>query len=266
MKKYLSFFKIALKKSLEYRVRLLIWFFWDIGTSLIMLFFWLAVFKTKNEVAGYNFSSMAIYYFVIMFSRSLVLTHQDEDLQREIYSGQINIYLPRPANLIILKFFYELAYKFLKLIYLIPVMIISYFIFLKGKEFTFSFTTINILFFFLSCSIAFCLYYFIKILIGISAFWFNEIEWLTGFEELIFWFFGGLLLPLNILPLKMQRIADFLPFKYIFYLPAQGLLGKLNSGQMLFSLLIQIFWLVLFYFLVKKVYQAGLKIYSSFGG
>lgn len=266
MRKYLAFLKISLQKSLEYRARAFIWFFWDIAPPLIMLFFWLAVFKTKTQVAGFDYYSMAIYYFVVVFARNLVLTHPDEALQREIYSGEINVYFPRPANLLLLKFFYEIAYKFLKTLYLIPFFIICYFLFLKGNTATFTFQPSNILFFFISCSIAFCLYYLIKLLVGILAFWFTEVEWAMGFQELILLFFGGTLFPLDLLPKSMQVFASFLPFKYLFYLPAQGLMGKLNFWQMFSTLIIQIFWLILFFILVKKIYRAGLKIYSAFGG
>lgn len=264
--KYLSFFKISLQKALEYKARLFIWLFWDILPPLIMLFFWLAVFKTRNQVVGYDFWAMVIYYFVVIFARNLVLTHPDETFQREVYSGEINVYLPRPANLIILKFFYEIAYKVLKIFYLIPVFFFCYLFFLKGRLANQIFELNNIFFFFLSCSISFCLYYFIKILIGITSFWFGEIEWLTGLEELALLFFGGTLFPLDFLPKPMQTIAGFLPFKYLFYLPAQGLLGKLSVEQMITSLLIQLFWTFLFLIILRKTYQAGLKIYSAFGG
>lgn len=266
MKKYLAFFKIALKKSLEYRGRAFIWLFWDVGSPLIMLFFWLAVFETREQVAGFDYYSMVIYYFVVIFARNLVLTYPDEALQREIYSGEINIYLPRPANLLILKFFYEVAYKFLKTLYLIPLFIFCYFLFLKGNATTFTFQASNVLFFFISCSIAFCFYYLIKLLIGVSAFWFTEVEWIIGFQELVLLFFGGTLFPLDLLPRFMQVLASFLPFKYLFYLPAQGLMGKLNVWQMFSTLIIQIFWLILFSILVKRMYRAGLKRYSAFGG
>lgn len=266
MKKYLAFFKISLLKSLEYRARAFIWLFWDIGPPLIMMFFWLAVFKENTYVAGYDFFSMMVYYLVIIFARNIVLTHPDEPLQREIYTGQINVYLPRPANLVKIKFIYELAYKFLKFFYLIPIFIICYFLFLKGQTAGFSLNLLRMVFFLLSCSISFCLYFLIKFLVGISSFWFTEIEWFTGFEELALLLFGGTLFPLDLLPLSMQKLSNFLPFKYLFYQPAQGLLGRLSNSQMVLTLIIQIFWLVLFYLLLKRIYKAGLKIYSGFGG
>jgi len=266
MGKYLAFFKISLKKSLAYRLRLLVWFLWEIGPALIMLFFWLAVFANQDQVGNYNFYSLVIYYLVIIFARNLVLTHPDIALQKEIYNGEINIYLPRPADLITIKFVYEIAYKFLKFLYLIPTLIICYLVFLSGRHFDYQFLWPNLTFFLFSCSLSFCLYFLIKFLIGILSFWLTEIEWLDSLEMLIFWFFGGLLLPLDLFPKSMQNIAGFLPFKYIFYLPAQGLLGRLNQQQMLTSLLIQGFWLLLFFILVKKIYQRGLKIYSVFGG
>ena len=74
MKKYLAFFRISLQKSLEYQVKAFIWFFWNIAPPLIILFLWLAVFKIKKQVAGFDYYSMAIYYFVVIFVQNLVLT------------------------------------------------------------------------------------------------------------------------------------------------------------------------------------------------
>jgi len=266
MRKYLAFFKISLKKSLEYRGRLLVWFFWETWPAIIMLFFWTAAFKTRNNIGTYDYYSLVIYYLVVMFSRNLVLTFPEVTFQQEVYRGEINTYLLRPANLINLKLFYSLAYKLLKLLYLIPALIISYFLFIGDQKPTISFNLSNSIFFLLSCGISFYLYFLIKILVGITSFWFTEIEWLIDVVMLIFWFFGGLLLPLDLLPRFMQTFASFLPFKYIFYIPSQGLLGKLSLNQMCISFVMQLFWLMLFFILVKKIYKAGLKVYSAFGG
>jgi ABC-2 type transport system permease protein len=263
--KYLAFLKISLKKSLVYRFRSFIWFFFEVGPALMMLFFWSVVFQSKSQIAGFDLYAMVIYYLVIMFSRSLILSHPEETLEEEIYTGQINAYLSRPANLIDLKFFYEIAYKFLRFLYLIPLLGACYFFFFKNQDLNFSFKIENLLFFLLSCSLSFYLFFLMKFLIGLTAFWFTEISWLISLEEITFWFFGGLLLPLDLLPQSMQFLANFLPFKYIYYLPSLGLLGKLTIKQMFFSFFIQSLWLVLFLLLVKKIYQAGLKIYSAFG-
>lgn len=266
MKKYLAFFKISLKKSLEYRARLLIWFLWEIFPAIIMLFFWQAVFQTRIRVGSYDFYSLVIYYFVLMFARNLVLSHPELNFQQEVYRGDLNVYLTRPADLISLKFFYELAYKLLKFLYLIPLLLIGYFLFLKGAAVSLEFTTINVSFFFLSCAISFLLYYLLKMLIGFTAFWLGEIEWLSDLEMLVFWFFGGLLLPLDLLPVLLQKIASFLPFQYIFYLPSQALLGRLDARHMISSLGIQLFWLFLLLVFTRRIYRAGLKVYSAFGG
>ena len=101
MGKYLAFFKISLKKSLAYRLRLLVWFLWEIGPALIMLFFWLAVFANQDQVGNYNFYSLVIYYLVIIFARNLVLTHPDIALQKEIYNGERKLYIDSSCNPVI---------------------------------------------------------------------------------------------------------------------------------------------------------------------
>ncbi len=263
--KYTASFIISVKKSFAYRFRLLVWFFWDIGPALMMLLFWTAVFKTRHQVAGFDYSSLALYYLVVIFARNLVLTHPEETLQAEIYSGQINVYLPRPINLILMKLCYELAYKFLKLLYLIPLLILLYIFFLKQTSLEFI-TTVNLSYFFLSSFIGFFMYFTLKMAIGFTSFWFTQTEWLTSLEELVFWFFGGLLLPLELLPVFMQKLASFLPFQYVFYLPAQILLGKMQSEEIVVNLFIQLVWLLIFILLLNLIFKKGLKVNSAFGG
>jgi ABC-2 type transport system permease protein len=143
---------------------------------------------------------------------------------------------------------------------------LCYFWFVRNKEFLFNLSFVNVLFFIISCSLSFCIYFLLKFIIGVASFWFTEIDWLSGLEELTFWFFGGLLMPLDLLPSFMQKIANFLPFKYLIYLPAQGLLNKLTSIELITALSVQAFWIIGLIYLSKKIYQNGLKAYSTFGG
>lgn len=264
--KFVAFFKTSLKKSLQYRARAFIWLFWDTAPPLIMLIFWSAAFKSQQNIAGFNYYNLILYYFLILFARNLILNHPHEDLRKEIYSGKINHFFLQPASLIIFKLAYEVAYKIIRLLYFIPVIALCFHLFLKGKTIDFYLTPLNLIFFMLSCFFSFILIFLIRFLIGINAFWFTEIDWLIGFEELAFLFLGGTLLPIDFLPKILQNIAKFLPYKYLFYQPALGILGKINAQEMLFSLLIQVFWIILILALLKKVYQAGIKIYSAFGG
>jgi ABC-2 type transport system permease protein len=265
MRKYWAFFKICLKKSLAFRARLLVWFIWDVVPSLMMLFFWLAVFQIQKQVAGYNYASMVIYLFTVMFVRNMVLSHPDFKLEQEIYTGKINTYFLKPVHFFPLKLLSNLSYKVLKLTYLLPTLLFCYLYFLKDQTISFIFSFPNILFFSLSCFLAYLIYFLLKMMIGLTAIWFAEIEWLVGLEELIFWFFGGILLPLDIFPSFMQKISSFLPFKYVLYLPSQIILNRLTPKQIFFNLLIQLFWSVFFIFLSHLIFQRGKKTYSCFG-
>ena len=93
MEKIVKMWKRQLKKQRR-KQEYFVWMFWDVGPAAIMLFFWSVVFEKRTQVANYDYYSMITYYLVIIFARNLVLTHPHEGLQREIYSGQINVYLP----------------------------------------------------------------------------------------------------------------------------------------------------------------------------
>lgn len=266
MKKYLAFFKISIKRALQDRARSLVWLVWDAAPPIMMLFFWAAVFQTKSQVAGYDFFSIALYYLVVIFVRGVVVTHVEEDLKSEIYTGKINFYFAQPANFVISKFYYKIAYKLLKFIYSLPIYFLLYFVFIKNLQFTFQLSFINLLFFILSVCLAFLLNFFIKFILGTVAFWLTDIDWLIDFHDLVYWFFGGVLLPLNIMPAFLQKLANVLPYKYLFYLPSQILIGKLNFNALVLSLIIQLLWLAILFIILNKVYKAGIKIYSAYGG
>lgn len=266
MGKYFAFFKVSLQTSLQYRGRSFIWLTWDVLPPIIMLTFWRAAFAQKGEIAGYTISSMFIYYLLVMFIRAIVFTHPDEVLQREIVSGKIaQFYLTRPANILILKFLFEAAYKFLRLGFLLPLIVI-FLLFYPASLHNLTINLCSVLFFFIFIIFTFFLSFLVKFAIGLSTFWFNEIGWLTDFAELLILLFGGTLFPLDFLPKKLYVLSYALPFRFQVFVPTQIFLGRLTIWEFWANFILQIFWFFAFLILVRLLWRRGLKIYSAYGG
>jgi len=68
------------------------------------------------------------------------------------------------------------------------------------------------------------------------------------------------------MPQIMQKIANFLPFKYFHYFPVKLYLGHLSSFEIAQGFLILGFWLVAAFCIYKTVWHFGTRRYSAVGG
>jgi ABC-2 type transport system permease protein len=77
---------------------------------------------------------------------------------------------------------------------------------------------------------------------------------------------GGYVIPISIYPLWAQNILNFLPFKYLYYVPANIFLGKLSVEDSLQELVKSFLWVTLLLLLSHGFWKKGVKKYSSAGG
>lgn len=88
---------------------------------------------------------------------------------------------------------------------------------------------------------------------GGASFWIRDSHaaWFL-YQKLVF-LLGGMLLPLQVLPRSLERVAEVLPFASMAYAP-----GRLASGNIEPGLLaIQALWLVVGIAIVRRVYTSG---------
>jgi ABC-2 type transport system permease protein len=75
--------------------------------------------------------------------------------------------------------------------------------------------------FFVTAALALLLDALIAVLIGLSAFWIEEVMPIFWIYQKLLFTVGGLFLPLEMLPLWLRRIAVWLPFRYVANVPAR---------------------------------------------
>lgn len=104
-----------------------------------------------------------------------------------------------------------------------------------------------------------------QILIGVSAFWLQDVAPFNWVWEKLLFIFGGLILPLSIYPAWMQTIAYWTPFPSI--LGARSALAlDVSPYQILWVMVSLIAWAVFGIFCVAFCYRKGLKILNIEGG
>lgn len=110
------------------------------------------------------------------------------------------------------------------------------------------------------------LYSFIPGLTAMSLKNNTSIIWLN---DLFLTIAGGAVIPMEFYPAWLNRVLDFLPFKYIVYWPIQFFLNKetIRPPQMMLRMvLLELLWIIVLYIVYKIMWRTVTKKFCSAGG
>ena len=125
---------------------------------------------------------------------------------------------------------------------------------------------INIVFFFIAQIIAKMLFDVIDYIFGLIAFYTMASFGLNQIKEVITNFLSGMLIPIAFFPEWAAGIVNYLPFVGMAQNPTLIFLGKMSITEALFSIGLQIVWLILLETFAHFFYLKVIKIVTIQGG
>jgi ABC-2 type transport system permease protein len=231
----------------------------------ISLFKSIYSFNQTVSIKGYTLEQMVWYYTTVNFVFVFIWNFTHTRISEKILSGDLVIDLLRPISLFRSELAHAVALRlvgilleFVPNIFLYSLIIFPSFI-----------TPLSLIRFFIIIIFAFVLYYMISFLIGLLAFIVKNNMTVIALKEVVITALGGVFIPLEFLPGGLNRVLDFLPFKYIFYWPIQVFLNKGNTGDWRFFFEIvgvQIIWSLFFYILCRLLWKRVVKQFCAAGG
>lgn len=99
-----------------------------------------------------------------------------------------------------------------------------------------------------------------------TAFWWEHALGPLGMVPIAFFFFGGIVVPLDFYPETIRAVADVLPFRGAVYTPIAIASGKLAGGALAFGVAHQLVWLALLAGLAHRVELAAGRRLAVHGG
>ncbi len=103
------------------------------------------------------------------------------------------------------------------------------------------------------------------LIIGLLAFWTEDISAYRWIYDKFLWILGGIFLPSSLFPDQYRKIIELLPFNHMFYAPARMMVDG-NTGVFLQNLLLQAFWIGVFALILTWIYRKGIKELSINAG
>ncbi len=257
MRKYLYYSYLAFQNLIEYRINIFWKFSGLIVRTLILYFFWVAVLGAGFGKESYNATSLAAYYIAITFVGNFS-GFDYHNVADDIRNGNLATVLVKPINYFLILFFGSLPDRILT-----TIIYLMLFLALFGHSLgNFDLWYLPIVVIVLSVSVL--MNFFMAVAIGTLSFWFRRVH---GFNAL-FWNIGGLFsgqfIPIDLLPSKLLTIANYLPFKYMVFFPAQIILRKpiMDIPQ---NILIQLVWITLFFLAMVIIWKKGISKFEATG-
>jgi ABC-2 type transport system permease protein len=258
MKKYLSFWLLKWQQATTHRFRLFIWILFDLSSPLLMMLVFGSIYSQSTQtIRGLNYPSLITYYVLVILISILVDSHVDETLQELIERGDIANYLVKPLSLLITNLVDEFAWKCFRFLLYLPFLITLYWILRNRLTLNVPLTTLPLVLF--SLLQASLLFFLLRYSLGLLSFFFTEVWGIVNLQAAVVMLLGGKLIPLSFFPPVLQQINKFLPFQYLLAFPISLLQGQIDSSQVLFGLVIQSFYVLLFLRVQSLLFKKGLR-------
>jgi ABC-2 type transport system permease protein len=263
MRKYLAFTRNEFANVFIYRGAVLLWMLSNIITLVVIVAVWQAA-QAGQSIAGFTKAELITYYIMGFFFQWITIWLPAYGVSSEIRDGDLAVTnLIKPLSYFWEKFFTEIGWHSFATVLGLALTVILALTFKGGFILNLSGVTVvcTALAVLLTALVTFTL----SFCIGLLSFWVSDIWALDG----LFWagrgFLGGAILPISFIPGVLQKIVDFLPFRYTFAFPVEVYLGRLSLPEFIGSSLIAVSWIALFVLLYKVMWRAGRKIYVSYG-
>lgn len=266
MKKYWSIFKISFQQEFVYKVNFLMWRLRNIIQIFVTFFLWSTIFSDPQRVVfGYDKGKIITYVFGVMLVKAFILSSKVADVAGDVARGDLSNYLVKPINYFKYWFTRDVSAKVINLVFATGEFLI-FFLVLK-PDFFFQSNPLQFLAFLASLIVGMLLYFCLIFMVSSVPFWAPELGWGSHFlvTVVIVDFLSGSLFPIDVLPMTLQKILLATPFPYLLYVPVEVYLGKITGLQLFSGLVISLVWLLILWFLMKFIWNKGLKVYQAFG-
>lgn len=258
MSKYVAIFWVSFRHCLKnYKAWLGLSIFL-ITCLVIFSHIWQIAASKKGAI---HFTPSELLWYIALNEWVLIsLPDIHEDMEEDLRSGRLAYLLPRPISYLGATFATALGSLFVNLLTLGAVT----FLFTWWQVgFPFHFTSLFFTFIFaISSGIIGVLF---LMLIGMLAFWIREINPVFWMFEKLLLMLGGLMLPLSIYPLWMQKLALFTPFPAILSNRSHLVIDSAPLAMTHLAITLA-FWTAFASLVLYFLYRKGEKILNIEGG
>lgn len=267
-KLYFPFTRAGIQELLAYRMNFLCFFIGELFYCFVMYYVWKAVFESSGSGTFMDFSmnDMVVYLFISNVTGFITSSNVCEQVGDEIKDGSISMRLIKPVNCNLSYLFKELGQLAILLTIIFVPMVLGVEIYRYCVNGFVMFNIVNFLFYILSALFAYLISFYLNLCFGFMAFFVKNLWGFNILKNSLIRFLSGAVIPLAFMPGIIRQILELMPFASLSYTPVMLYMGKYDTQQIVFNLLLQLFWLMFFYVLSKLIWKKAIKYLCVQGG
>ena len=264
--KYRHVFAVGLQSNLVYRWNFAVRGLFSLFQLAVVFILWGAAYAGTGRIGGFDINQTLTYFVLLLVLQFLVgAFSEDYQVSEEIRNGLINQFLLKPVNYYLYRLTIFCSARLVSgLLAFLPILVampvIHSNLVLDAAWWRLGLAVPALA---MSALIQFTIAY----CFGLLTFWFLDIQGFVILSFAIETLLGGQVFPLDLLPEKIYRAAQYLPFFYQAYFPAAIVTGRIQDvAAIRFGLGLQLFWVVALMALAQLLWARGLRRHTAVGG
>jgi ABC-2 type transport system permease protein len=249
-------------QTLEYRGAFFVYMVNTVTVPLISLLVWLTI-RGQGARLPYDRSQLVTYYVLLSLASMLTSVWFAPYLARQIRLGTLSPWLLRPAPFILSDVANNIGEKVVKLPLLLPLVGILMLAF--HDELRLPASVWPWLGFAVTLPLAATVAFLLEFVVGLLAFWVQDISGLLRFKFLIGAFLSGQFIPLALFPPSLSGFLQAQPFRYTLSFPIEILTSHLSAGALVYGFAFQIGYCLLLWLCNRLLWARGIRAYSAVG-
>lgn len=260
--KYVSVFQMTLSNHLAYVADFLL----RSVFLLLILFIFTQLWETtytvtgKELIAGYTLQTL-LWYLVVTEAIMMAIPRIVLKVEQEVKNGDVAYFLNRPLSYIGYHYASYMAEAFIRVS--INLFIGGLLIFFLYGAIDWSWSTLPVAYALITG--AFTIHFLVAMSISLCAFWIEEVQGYELVYSRMVMILGGMMVPLDVFPDWLEKIAKGLPFQHIVYIPAKHAVGTATESFWQ-AWLEQWMWIGLFALIAAVIFKMGVKKLNVNGG
>ncbi|MBI5035175.1 MAG: ABC-2 family transporter protein [Chloroflexi bacterium] len=259
---YKRFWYVNWAEQWQYRANLLMYLAFWMVSPITYLAVWTTIANAQGSVNGLTAANFAAYYLTLLPIDILTSSITIYYLAFKIQDGTISNQLIQPVHPILTNILVtNIAFKVLQMTVFVPIWIVLVMLFQPAL----TYTALSFLLAVPAIILGFAIRFLLESTITLIAFWTTRVWAIYNFDMAFSMLLNGAFVPLALLPLWAQTLAQILPYQLTLSFPVLLLLNQLPPEEILLNFALQIFWIGVLYALFNFVWRQAIKQYSAVG-
>lgn len=261
---YGAFAAIVTKQFMAYPLGFWFNFFSQFIALAVTVYFWRGIYLGQATLGGLNLRQTLTYIMLaqivmpVLYTGGTLIFHVAEPLR----DGRLAIELLRPVDFQVQKFAYIQAGTWIFVVYQLPLLVVAWLLF--GLELPADPRVW--LAFAVSLVLGQAILLFFDWILACLAFYTTDPLGFALARNAVACFFGGLLVPLAMMPGWLQRVAYSFPFAQVMSVPVSLLTGIIPLTDLPRIWLIQVVWLIGLAGVSRLVFRIAIRKVTIQGG